>query len=205
MPFIPVPTAVQCVVHQRLDSQVVLNDLYFSHPGGVFTGVEMAALATALFNYWAANMLPLQSAQLTLERVAVRDLNIDTGLIVESIGAITPGGQSNDFLPNNVAFTTSFRTGLAGRSFRGRNYFAGLTEQLVTANLIDAATAAAIVDAYAGMVGLGTVSAGWLWGVVSRFTGGAPRAQGVITPITTVLAVDNIVDSQRRRLPKRGA
>jgi hypothetical protein len=48
------------------------------------------------------------------------------------------------------------------------------------------------------------------WVVVSRFSGvdvngdPIPRAAGVVNIITAVLAVDNTVDSQRRRLPHRG-
>jgi hypothetical protein len=81
--------------------------------------------------------------------------------------------------------------------------------QTTGANQIDSATAAAFVDAYSLLLDFGQ-DIGASWVVVSRFSGvdangdPIPRAAGVTTPITSVLVVDNIVDSQRRRLPGRG-
>ena len=63
--------------------------------------------------------------------------------------------------------------------------------------------------AYEGLPSVATV-AGYTWVVASRFSGvdaegdPIPRAAGITTPITTVLIVDNLVDSQRRRLSGRG-
>jgi len=46
--------------------------------------------------------------------------------------------------------------------------------------------------------------------VASRFSGvdgdgkPIPRTAGVVTPISNVIVVDRVLDSQRRRLPGRG-
>jgi hypothetical protein len=205
MPFVPVANTAHAVVHQRLDNQEVLNNLYFQHVGGPPSSVDLGNLAQGLLDYWTTNMLPFQSAQLTLERVSARDLTAANGLVIEAAaGPGTVGGSSNDFLPNNVAFCISFRTGFAGRSFRGRNYFGGLTEQEVTDNTVNALTVANLVEAYNNMVLVGAVATGWDWVIVSRQSGGVDRPAGVVTPVVTAVATDDRVDSMRTRLPGRG-
>jgi hypothetical protein len=82
-------------------------------------------------------------------------------------------------------------------------------EQTVGANTFSDATVDAFITAYEQLLTVGSIiSAEWV--IVSRFSGvdadkkPIPRAAAVITPITAVTVVDNIVDSQRRRLPGRG-
>jgi len=112
-------------------------------------------------------------------------------------------------LPNNVAVTVSFRTGLSGRFARGRNYVSGLSEDAVVLNTVDSAVLADIQAGYEALQDVASDNTS-TWVVVSRFSGvdgdgvPIPRVEGVTTPITAVIIVDSIIDSQRRRLPGRG-
>jgi hypothetical protein len=134
-----------------------------------------------------------------------------TGPQVSLAADVTDVGTST---PNIYAlgstFVVSFRTDLRGRSFRGRNYVIGLTEDMVDGNSLEAGVSEPWRLAYAH---LGTLVADidWTWVVVSRFSGVSgsppeptPRVAGVTTPITSVVVVDQFIDSQRRRLSGRG-
>jgi hypothetical protein len=120
-------------------------------------------------------------------------------------------GDLNDApLPNNVTLTVSFRTANRGRSFRGRNYVVGLGETQVAGNTVAPSVITAFDGIYSQLLA-SPVAAIATWVVVSRFSGvdpvtkePIPRVTGIATPITSVTVVDNVVDSQRRRLPKRG-
>lgn len=113
-------------------------------------------------------------------------------------------------MPGNVTMSVSFRTALRGRSFRGRNYVAGLTEDQVAGNIFISTLSASWKAAYEA-IAAAIASTGWTWVVVSRFSGvdavtkePIPRAAGVTTPVLSVIVVDDFVDSQRRRLAGRG-
>lgn len=204
MPFQPAPDIAQVTVFQRLDGQNVENVFHFHSDSGPITAISIEDLATGVGDYWGLNMLPQQTAQLLMHHVTALDLSSAAGVVGSSRSGTGFGGQSNDFLPNNVAVCMSLRTGLSGRSFRGRSYFAGLTEQQVTGNDVEPDALAAIEAAYTGMLGSGTLATGWSLCILSRVTAGAPRLEGVSTLVTSALVLDSTVDSQRRRLPGRG-
>jgi len=61
-----------------------------------------------------------------------------------------------------------------------------------------------ILDAFTQLITQSNV-AGIPFVVVSKKSGGLPRAIGLSTPVQQSVIVDNILDSQRRRLPGRGS
>jgi hypothetical protein len=140
----------------------------------------------------------------TLNEVYTTDLTTQTGP-TDTLAYVTPipGERAHESLPNNVALTVSFRTAARGRSARGRNYIAGLSDDQVLHNTVDASVASGLAAAYndipARLEGLG-----YGWVVVSKKSGGVPRVAGLARPVTTAIVVDRTVDSQRRRLPGRG-
>lgn len=186
------------------DGQTVENVLYFFYTNPI-NEAGLLNLATGLRDYWQTNMLPLMSSLVAFQYVEVTHLT-PSPAYTATVPANSPnvGGDSNPASPNNVSITVSFRTGVTGRSYRGRNYWLGLTEPNVINSSVNPAHAALIVDAYAGMTGPDTIATDWRWGVYSRYVNGVPRETGQFTDITTVLITDYVVDSQRRRLPGRG-
>ena len=92
-----------------------------------------------------------------------------------------------------------------GRSFRGRNYVVGVPQdQVVDINHVQSSYAAAWIDTYSELLE-GTFEEGQQWVIVSRFEDGSPRETGIASEVLTVTVVDDVIDSQRRRLPGRGS
>jgi len=210
MPFVPVANTALAEIRMIADLQEVENTLYFEKATALTEG-DLNDLGDALITWWEDNMAPNIWAGVTVSEVVCTDLSSASSLQVSRVPAAPlTGALSVPGLPTSVSLTISFRTALRGRSFRGRNYIVGLTEgQTTGANTVDSSLSDAFVTAYEQLLTLAG-DLGLQWVVVSRFSGvdadekPIPRAAGVTTPITTVLVVDNVVDSQRRRLPGRG-
>lgn len=204
MAFVPVPNTALAEIRMTDDFQKVENTLYFDF-GAPPTVTDLQNLGADLLAWYIALMGPLQSSGVALREIYITDLTSATGPThTETPATLITGGASGEQLPNNVSVAVSFRTALRGRSFRGRNYFVGLVDSQVAHNTLTGAMIAALTNAYNQLpASLGT--SGAIWVVVSRFTAGAPRVTGVATPVSAVVIVDDTVDSQRRRLPGRGA
>jgi len=209
MAFVPSATEVRAQFEGRIDGQETINDLYFSLPGGYILA-DIQSLATNLADWFNLSFAAELSENWSTTAVHVRALNVPNGFVVD-MGGVTPGGVANEAAPNNVAACISFRTGIAGRSFRGRNYSPAVPNNLVTLNTMDVAFTNAMITVYGLLLpGGGALPGGWIWGVLSQFSGTdilghpIPRAAGVFTPIVNALFVDQTVDSMRNRLPGRG-
>jgi hypothetical protein len=210
MPFVPVPDTVLAEIRMQQDSQKIENTLYFK---GTSLDVPTATtLATALIDWWTANIAPKTHVSLILSSVVITDLSSATGFQVGVAPTTSTHGliTGSDEMPNNVVATISFRTGSRGRSFRGRNYIAGLTNGQITANTLTSTAITDFLDAYNALLAVATAQ-DVVWVVASRFSGvdpvthkPIPRTTGITTEITNVLFADDTVDSQRRRLPGRG-
>lgn len=210
MPFVPVANTVLAELRMTLDGQQVENTLWFEAAAGV-NALIMSDLAQLLQDWWVANYAPQTSVNLQLIEIVISDQTTATGLqVTQSPGTPTLGTIVSDALPNNVSFTVSFRTALRGRSFRGRNYVVGIPESVAALSHLQAGYVAGWQVAYAQLLSDLSAVGDWEWVVVSRFSGTdvdgdpIPRVAGITTPVTNVVIVDDVVDSQRRRLPGRG-
>lgn len=210
MPFVPVPNTAEFEIIMTLDGQRIENTLY-ADLGAPWDAAALNAACDVLANWWVDNMAPLTSDQVTLLAVEGTSLESNTAPVgANSVGTPQVGLQGEP-VPNNCALAVSFRTALRGRSFRGRNYVAGLAEADVNRSHVDATLVTQIEAAYNALVtAFGDAPVGAAWVVVSRFSGvdvnhkPIPRTTGVTTPITSAHIVDDVIDSQRRRLPGRG-
>jgi hypothetical protein len=108
----------------------------------------------------------------------------------------SPGTSAGQSIPANATLTMSWRTGRAGRKERGRNYIPGLPFTAVNAN--DTVTSV-FLSALATAAGQ-FVSGVWSNGVVPAIF---HRFDHSYTPVNSYV-LENVVDSQRRRLPGRG-
>lgn len=202
MAFIPAARVAQCEVRFQVDGQNVENTLYFQNAGTV-DATNLLALATYLDGWYDIWVKPLQNQSVVFREVYCVDLTTQTGPTATSaINAGDTGGNVAPSGPNNVTIAISFRTAGRGRSTRGRNFWIGLSETDYTLNTVDGGTLAAIIEAYDEL--RTNPPTDWTWGVLSRYFNNAPRASGLFQPITAVIATDDTVDSQRKRLPGRG-
>ena len=204
MAFQPVPNVAQIVLEGRVDSQQTINDLYFGISGGGITVVNLQTLVDAMTTWFGINLAQLLSDDWACVRVIGIDLTSQSGPRVENAVGNT-GAISGEANPNNVAATVSLRTGLRGRSFRGRNFVPAIPGSVVTLNTLDPTFISDLLNEYNILVGPGTFLAGWELVVVSRIQGGVVLSNGVATPVTSVTMVGNSVRSMRSREVGHGA
>lgn len=210
MAFVPAVSVVGVQLEGRVDNCQTINDLYFKFTAGLSLP-DVQGLVANLANWFTLSFASNLSEDWSTLAIHGRGLDVQNGIVVDSTPTPMPGGETGEAAPNNVALCISFRTGIGGRAFRGRNYVPGVPNSMITLNTFDADWLAAVAASYALLLpGGGALPTGWTWGVLSRFSGvdGAghpiPRAEGVFTPITNTVYSDITADSMRGRLPGRG-
>lgn len=204
MAFIPVPNTLMVEIVYEQDGQVMENTLYYEKPGGGVILSDIEELLEEINLIVRVQLLPLLSNTLQVLRIVGTMIDVVGGLTAISTTSLpAPGESTSPPLPNSVSVVMSLRTGLAGRSFRGRNYVPGLAEDAIAGNTVNSTMIAALIEVW-NALRLASGDPGWQNVVVSRFSNNAPRVTGVTTPITSVVVFDDQVDNQRRRLPGRG-
>jgi len=203
MAFIPVPNTIQAELVYVWNGETCENVLHYEATGAPDLA-EMTALAAALATWWNTNIRTIVSNQLSLTNIKITDLNFANAPGIDySVGMPMIGAVANDSMPNNVSLSIAKRTVFRGRSFRGRIYHAGLAETQVAGNDVLLATGNSILAAWELAKTFTAAGETFTMVVVSKYSGGAERAEGLTTPVTN-FTTDRKVDSQRRRLPGRG-
>jgi len=203
MAFIPVPNGVRVALEQSLDGQLVVNVYYVDKPAPIITA-DLTTIATIFRDWWIGDLSVPLANDLALNAVVATDVSIEGGsqvTLTASLPAI--GGSAVAAVPNNVALCVTRYTLFTGRSRRGRSYYAGLTEGIVTNNTVVAPQLATILAAQ-GQLSLDLQAAGFRWVVASFVSGGVPRVTADVRGVAS-FAANNRVDTQRRRLPGEGA
>jgi hypothetical protein len=207
MPFINCPNCAMAELRYTLAGQHVETTLWFYLTDPPVTQFYMDYLSDLLDQWWYDYIRPQQTNALAYRETFVRDMTTETGMTSTNADheGQTGAYPSGNALPNNVTFCLSFRTGLAGRSCRGRNYHPGLSTGQVSGSTIGSNPRNALIAAYSRLLfGGGSDPTPWHWSVVSRFHDHQPREYGIHNRILTVVVTDDFVDSQRGRLPGRG-
>lgn len=202
MAFIPLPSGIRVAVEYIQNGQVVVN-VYHVTTAQPITTVNLTALAQILVDWWTTDMRQNFVQAIGLQRVTVTDVSVANGLqVINQQSPVIPGTIVGAAAPNNVAIVATQRTGFSGRSFRGRNYFAGVAAAEIADNFISSTYAGNVIN---DMNSLATrLSAGGFQLVVASYrANGAPRVTGVATPVSN-FSMDLRVDTQRRRLPGTG-
>jgi len=203
MAYVPAVNTAMVELRMALDGQRIENVVYAERTSA-WTTTQLADVGQEVISWWATNMAPSLTNRVVLLEVFCTDLTTQTSPAVSSVPAsVTDGAINSEALPNNCAITMSFRTASRGRSARGRNYLAGFASASVSGNIVDSALLADFVTAYELLDAAFSV-ADAVHVVVSRRHNKANRSTAVMFPVTTYLFVDNIIDSQRKRLPGRG-
>jgi len=210
MPFVPVDRTALVELRFEAQGQQIENTLWFKGDDPIDPS-SLTDIANAVHDWWFDNIRMLQSVNVVLRETVATDQTVDSGPQVAIAGDVLDvGGNTPNIYALGSTFVVSFRTLKRGRSFRGRNYVIGLTEDNVDGNsLVDGVSELWRV-AYVQLITAAT-DVGFTWVVASRFHGVSgtpprptPRPAGVVTPITSVVVVDQFIDSQRRRLSGRG-
>lgn len=204
MPFVPAPNIVEVQFRTTWNNEQTMNRVMvdcLTTP----TEAIIQDIVTEAGNWWQFNVLALTPPSLVLREVYGKSLETSPGPEATfSSGLPLAGTLGQASMPNNVSIAVSLRTGLTGRSARGRWFWQGLTEGQVADNEVNAGAAVSIVAAIDALVGAISLL-GYALVIVSFRSGGVPRPGGpVYFVVNDALLVDTVVDSQRRRLPGRG-
>jgi len=194
------PQIAVAVINGVLDTQPIANVLHFRKLTSITQG-DIDNLATAVDTEWGANVLPHLHSTYAYVITNVRNLEFPSDLQGSSGAGAGAGGEGGDALPSNCAFVISLYSGLSGRSARGRTYIPAIpASKTATANTLDPTYVTTLV---AGFATIKTLAAtfGWDQCVLSRFSLGAARPTGIGYAIATIVARNDILDSQRNRLP----
>lgn len=194
---------VKAEVRFTWNSQLVENVLHFQHAIDPADEANMAVLADTIANQVSTVWLPLMAATVTFREVYVEEYadNISQSFTEQGTGA---GGAAGESMPGNATFCLSLRTAFVGRSRRGRFYTIGMSETQQAAGVVTATYRQAWLSAMNNLITT-TAAVQWALVVASFTTGGTPRPTAQVTPVVSVIAVDDFVDSQRRRLQGRGS
>lgn len=204
MPFIPVPNTAQLELVYLWQGQRCQNVLHYvkASPWDI---TQLTELCEAAVVEWGAGLDIWASETLSLIEVVATDLSSQTGPVVNyAEGLPIPGSVESESLPNNCSMVITKRTQKRGRSYRGRIYVCGLTEGAVNGNQVNQANVTGLLAGWTAMLSLAITDDEANMCVVSRYQEGQPLSQGIATLVTN-LTTDGVIDSQRRRLPGRGA
>lgn len=212
MAFIPAENTARVSMHFSQDGQQVENVFYVQSDAG-WNDTSLSSLCGTVKNWWVTNLQSFISNTVSLNEIVARDMTTEGSPQVSYItGLPVLGTNTNAPLPNSVTAAIKLLTGLAGRSFRGRQYIVGLTSDSVSSDhnhLTPTALADLIIDYQALINDVDTVYTPGM--VVASFFHGVdsshkpiPRSTAVLTKILAAAFADDILDSQRRRLPGRG-
>lgn len=203
MAFIPVVNVAQFDIRYTMDGERVENTIYCKRDAG-WTTTELNDAAAIIKVELVDNMVAHYSDVMIWQSIMATDLTTVASSQTEYTGTgPVPGSGTGAVIPNNVAWCIKFLTALRGRNYRGRNYIGGFVASEIVVNEINEADADDIVALYTDTFAA-LEAASYVPVVVSRFALGAPRLTGVATPIVNVAYTDLTLDSQRRRLPRRG-
>lgn len=204
MAFIPLPAGIRVSMEYTLDGQLVVNVYHVKASAPIGT-IYLEAVLEAFKQWWTEDMVANFTSSIGLERIVVKDVSVEDGIAVEEQYPSPYYGTigSAAAVPNNVAIVVGLKTAQTGRSFRGRNYYAGLLESDFAISILSPTRVAALFASVLLLPGRLNDLAEAELAVASYYNNGAPRVTGVLSPVTT-MTLNSIADSQRRRLPGRG-
>jgi len=204
MTFVPVPLGAEIIINGVRGGQEIVTTSYATHFAG-WGQTEIDNLSEAVDAWVGSQLLPSVSPSYEYFNTHCRDLRLPVGFESTNLTSAGVGSRGASTGPNNQVLSVSRRSGLAGRSARGRVFWPDIPdEDKLDDNHVTAARAivyAEIMDALTAAI----AGAGWVEVIVSRRTNGVANVPAVTYPVTQYLTVDNTLDSMRRRLPGRGS
>ena len=188
MAFIPVPNTAYLVVRYLSDSGKPLTNGFGFFKSGGWDVASLTVLTAAVEDAWIESLQALMSTAINLVGADAVDLTDAAGAYAESIIAAPPAGtRAGAGLPLHSAMSVTTRTGLRGRSFRGRIYHTGLTaSDLTDDRKWSASVVAAVTAGYETFISALETEATADFSVISRYEDGVARAFGLHTEVTQV-------------------
>lgn len=194
MPSLVIPSAAQVRLFWTFNGAVAINVLGAAVAGGFINSQAIAnALGTAILGHFTSSGLAaLEATTTVLTGVGVRDIRVANQPEYISTAAAVPGTGAGNPLPNEIAAVVTFRTALAGKSYRGRAYAGGfIVGENSAAGAIVAGLNTALVTFFTNVQG--DMNAGGLTLAVLS------KKHLIATPVTAIVTRDTQWDTQRSR------
>lgn len=203
MTFVPCENVLKSEVRFSCGGQIFENVLYFEKATALGQA-DSDNVGLAIVNSWITNVRDQLSSDISMILIRNTDLTTQTSPAWDyTVGLPSAGADALlHTAPLSLTGAMSFKTGLRGRSYMGRNYVVGIPIEEITGSTMSGTIRDAWENFYLDMQD-SINAAGLTWVVCSMVTGGSPRAAGVTTPIISVF-MGVTLDNQRRRLPGRG-
>jgi hypothetical protein len=206
--FQPIPNTAKILLQGSIEGQLCEN-VFYAQQGAPYDSSSLATLADAVAS-WMTDPTTLGNYGTGFRFTGVKVISMedDTGLQVEVpvLGAF--GTAAGRQVPNNVAVAIHKIGTVGGRHGKGRVYHPAITDTFMAdVNTLTTASAEALCDLYRGLrdVVAAIPGAATVLGYAELVNAGVPLAIGVFIQILDFACRDLTVDSQRRRLPGRGA
>lgn len=192
-----VPNGIKIEWNYTQNTIPVVNRVYVTKTGAISSGDLDDAVIEALAFY--NSIRGFQHPSCILQDITCTDVSVANGVqVVLPLVTDNAGTGSGTAAAANAAMVASLRTDRIGRSFRGRFYLGGMTQnQLDTAQNFTTGSTATFASAWTDFIDALT-AVNMTLVVVSRFAAGVARVVNLATEIISVV-VDTKVDSQRRR------
>lgn len=197
MAFQSVPNTIEVLVRGTNDSTPVENTFYYGYVATP-TPEDLEELLTDLKAVVVAEWLPYLPANCGITSLYARDLEVEFASQFDLAFSVEIGTASGEALPsfNTIAFAR--KSGLTGRSARGRIFWMGLTEGQVANSVVDSGVLVGIADAI-NQFDAAAALLSYTPVIVSRYHNGVPRVPAVTYEISNWGFNDNLVDTRRSR------
>ena len=202
-PFIPAINVVRVELRLTQDLQHIENVFNF-HSNLKPDPTVVQGIADFVESWWSDTLKAYQSSQIAMNEVRATDQTEQNSFfaVANQFQGVT-GGYEQPVLPANVSLAVHWGTGRLGRSYQGRTFHVGMPKDQTNNSTVSPIWAANLQTAYSTLL-QGSQLNGYPLSVVSYSANGAWRTSALVTPITSV-SIETTTDSQRRRLPGRGA
>jgi len=203
MTFIPAPNTAKVEMRFSQEGQQIEN-VYHVTQAAPFDATELNTLAASFKAWWVAQWQTSVVNTCSLVQIVATALDSASAPgIVYATGLPLVGGNAGFPSPLNVTVAIQWFTALRGRSYRGRTYHIGLTANDRSGSYVSTTFQTNAIARYQALItAMNSYAPGLV--VVSYRGNNAPRGTALTTEIVTA-ACELTLDSQRRRLPGRGA
>jgi hypothetical protein len=175
----------------------MLNVMNFRLPTAASFAAAHAAIISEIEDAFVAHLDGDVATAVTMETIESTDMRAADGpQLVANVGVAGLNGTNR--LPPGTALCVSLRTGLTGRSNRGRTYLGGFCEDVNDSEGQPQANLVSHCESYITDIITGSDAAGYPLAVVSTILNNEPRATAKVTDVETAVA-DRVWDRQKRR------
>jgi len=201
MAFQSAPECAEAVIQCVFGGVQIANVLNFRKLFTPYDQTAIDALATLMDAVVDSDYKGILSSDVNYSGVLVRGLENELDLTAFNNDNAGPCTLTADSLPANVTLCATLRTGLTGRSARGRFYMMPSTnDQMTTPNTFSSGVGTGLTSFLDAVIAAALVE-DWQLVVLSRFSGGVKRSVAINNRVLSVEVRNLTSDSQRGRLP----